>query len=303
VNAEFTPGQIVVGICVLIFAAIIFFLAGVLVGRHDPNAAQVIDTTAPPAIVTETPTTRPAPKPELPPVQTAAVTPTPSPVPPPIAPAADLKKEPAPLGPRSVDLPPLSSAKSSNRTVEVPVEMAPPLVPEVSTTKTDTKTPSKTATESLPPLPGSTKAESTDEKSQAATKTATKPAVGYLEAELADELLESIGGPENSAAKPAPATKTAAAPVAKSAATGSSRGYAIQVGSFSRETREEQANSVKSSLEAVGLTAEVRPTKDKSMYRVLVVGFPDRASAIKALDDLKQRPGFEKAFIQDLSRL
>lgn len=318
VNAEFTPGQIVVGICVLIFAAVIFFLAGVLVGKYDPTVAEVIDTTKPAEIVTETPLIRPAEK-SVPPTQTASATPPPTsnptppsnPSPPPITAAADLKKESSSLGPRTVDLPPLSSAKSPSGTVEVPVKMSPPLIPDApdpsTSNKTDTKSASKSATDSLPPLPGSSKTEAkpamAEEKTQTASKTGAKPPVGYLEAELADELLESIGGPENAPTKSTASTKKEPGSSTKSAPAGSASGYGIQVGSFSKETREEQANSVKRSLEAAGLTAEVRPTKDKSMYRVLVVGFPDRASAIKALDDLKQRPGFEKAFIQDLSRL
>ena len=323
VNAEFTPGQIVVGICVLIFAAVIFFLAGVLVGRNDPTTAQVIDTTTPPPLITETPTQAapPATKAAVPPAQVAATTPPPAQPPsaPPITPAADLKKGTPPGGPRSVDLPPLADAKSSNRTVEVPVQMPPPLVPDApdtkSTTKPDTKSTAKsdakTSTETLPPLPGSTKTEVAGEKAPADTKKAPAdakkspvPANGYIEPELAEELLETIGGPENAPAKPAatPKSGTAAAPKAP-ASTGKGGGFGIQVGSFSKPNREEQANSVKSSVEAAGLTAEVRPTADKSMYRVLVVGFPDRASAIKALNDLKQRPGFEKAFIQNLSQL
>ena len=64
---------------------------------------------------------------------------------------------------------------------------------------------------------------------------------------------------------------------------------------------QEQANELKKRLDAAGLHGEIRKSKD--LCRVLITGYKDRAAAIKALNDLKQRAGFEKAFVQNLSSI
>lgn len=102
---------------------------------------------------------------------------------------------------------------------------------------------------------------------------------------------------EKSATEKPAAEKPAAAP-----ATGGGS-FGLQVGAFPGPNREAQAAELKKRAEAAGLRAEIRPSKDKQYYRVVITGYGDRASALKALNDIKQRPGFEKAFVQDLSKL
>lgn len=317
INAEFTPGQIVIGICVLIFVVMVSFGAGVLVGRGEPHQAQVIDTTVPPSqpAITQEPaqakaaTPPPPPRDATPPVETKAAetkTTDSKPGPPPLPGASVAKKQDSPSGPRTVDLPPLASGKSSNKTVEVPVNMPPPVVETDLPATADPKKSGTAEVSSLPPLPG---------KSDAATPGAKAPEAPKpnpeLESALEEGLLEPIAPQpaksdttkSDASAKSAASTKPAANNKSGAAPAAKGGGYGIQVGSFARPNREEQANSLARTVEASGLKAEVRATADKSMYRVLVVGYPDRASAVKALNDLKVRPGFEKAFIQDLSKL
>jgi len=359
-NAEFTPGQMVMGICVFLFIAVLCFGAGVLVGRLEPKPAVdplAQSVVAPSATADSTttsgqPTTEAAPAaPTAPP----ATAPTPTPPPPRSAIPAP---EPPPPGtvvakktaatPRTVDLPPLgASAKSSNRPleqpVEVPVEVGTPVVPTPSpaapeepaplpTTKSGANTKSgavppatpaaeaaKSTTipaEALPPLPTT--------KSGANTKSGAVPPAPAPELTpsvpmdpeadlLGNELLETM---TPSSKKAAATTKTAAATpagkTAKSATTpeapapaaaGGGGNFGLQVGAFPGPNREAQAAELKKRADAAGLRAEIRPSKDKQYYRVVITGYRDRASALKALDDIKQRPGFEKAFVQDLSKL
>jgi cell division protein FtsN len=215
--------------------------------------------------------------------------------------SATTKKEAMPA-PRSVELPPMDASKSSNRPPEVPVQLEKPPTPEtVVKEEPPAKTDTKTAATNLPPLPekGKTPAPETkpDTKSAAkATETKMAKSQNGLDDPLAEELLEPVSG----AAKKTGAAKPAAAAAAPSAGGGQ---FGIQVGAFPGPNREAQANDMKKRVDAAGLKSEIRPSKDKQYYRVVIVGFKDRASAISALNGLKQRPGFEKSFVQDLSKI
>lgn len=359
-NAEFTPGQMVVGICIFLFAMIASFGAGILVARMDPSfqkTAEVIDLTQP-----GQPTLPNAPKPEkpaTPPASTPAATPSA-----PAAPAAPAAQAPVPPlppapkedpnAPRRVELPAPAAPKSSNKPVEVPVSMPAPVVSEgakpgdtpataaapaeaakpespkpespkteTSPAKTDAKADTKTAAApvaaDLPPLPATTKTGKTETPAETATKTdvakvdpkkagvtPTDPKKGAapVDADLEDDLLEPIATTPKTAATKTGVAKTPAATEKPAAAAPTGGGtFGIQVGAFPGANREAQAAELKKRVDAAGLSAEVRPSKDKQYYRVLVVGYKDRAAAIKALSDLKARPGFEKAFVQDLSKL
>lgn len=353
-NAEFTPGQMVIGICIFLFAMIASFGAGILVARMDPSfqkTAEVIDLTQPgqPTLPSATKLDKPATPPASTPATTPATPSAPTAQPPaaqaPVPPLPPAPKE-DPNAPRRVELPAPSAPKSSNKSVEVPVSMPPPVVSEgtkpaeappappaaptdsaktettpaaKTDTKADTKTAAAPAAADLPPLPAASKTGKTDTPAETATKTEvakvdpkktgttpTDPKKGATpaDADLEEDLLEPISSAPKTATKTG-AAKTPATTEKPAATTAPAGGgtFGIQVGAFPGANREAQAAELKKRVDAAGLGAEVRPSKDKQYYRVLVVGYKDRAAAIKALSDLKQRPGFEKAFVQDLSKL
>lgn len=79
-------------------------------------------------------------------------------------------------------------------------------------------------------------------------------------------------------------------------------GYGIQVASFLGEQRASRAKSYQKELETeLQCDTTVLRSNDDRFYRVVIVGYADRASANAACAELKVRPGFSDIFVRSLS--
>jgi len=320
VVTEFTPGQLVIGVCVMLFFAVLCFGAGILVGRNDPS----LNTLPPADLAAATPATT-APLDSIP-------------APPPAA-GRGMQQSPrtpdAPTQPQAITLPPIASNAPPTAAAEIPVKLEtqptpelPPVVPPANTQPANTPAPAPItapapATEksaALAPIPAPDASKTATTPKPADPKAGALPAIPppapkapappVLDEDdlLAQSALEPIAAkkapqPKSATAPPATAPPAATPPTPKSAASGGSGAFGIQIGAFPGPNRESQANDLLKRTQAAGFSAEVRTSKDKQYYRVVITGYRDRASAVKALESLKQRPGYDKAFIQDLSKL
>lgn len=93
----------------------------------------------------------------------------------------------------------------------------------------------------------------------------------------------------------------AAAAPAQSASPAGMGKFGIQLVAFRGDDRRTSADALKQKLKTnAGLNAEVIPSPDDQNYRVIVVGYPDKQSAEKALNDVRTKTGFKDAFIKSL---
>ncbi|HNZ49197.1 MAG TPA: SPOR domain-containing protein [Candidatus Hydrogenedentes bacterium] len=106
------------------------------------------------------------------------------------------------------------------------------------------------------------------------------------------------------APQPAPAPKAAPAPQkeAAPAKAPSGRGkFGVQLGAFSGAERQAKAQALQRKVkEKAGMTAEIDISSNKEIYKVIVVGFPDKEAATKALPGLKQKLGISEGFVKAL---
>lgn len=131
-----------------------------------------------------------------------------------------------------------------------------------------------------------------------ATTTASSPAPAApqqppeltpVEAPIEDLPLEPLDPPQPE--------KTAAANVP---ATGSHK-FGIQLIAYNGADRRSKAEALCGKVQKdSGLQAAIIPSEDDAYYRVVVVGYADRASADKALGEVRAKTGFKDAFIKPL---
>lgn len=294
-TAEFSSGQLIVGICVSLFLALIFFVAGLFVGKNDPSLrtqqasnADEIGRTADKQ--SEAP--RETPKGEG--TQTSPRVTAPKP-----DPGMFTNREER-SGPRVTELPPLpppgsassgspiSVSKDSSTVVapappvikpsespQPPAAPIPPVKEEPAPVTPDpvvAGSPPKGQTAQLEPI----SVELEPEKvviAQAAPPTPVKPA---------------LPTPAESEASPAPAQ----------IAIGT---WAIQISAFQDANRkaraEEHAKKVKSETQ---MNVVAVPSADEKYYRVLAVGYKDRSAAVAASTELKKKAGYSEVFVRQM---
>jgi DedD protein len=100
--------------------------------------------------------------------------------------------------------------------------------------------------------------------------------------------LPSSAQPPRTPAQSAPVRETSPAPIASSPSVPTSRGWAVQAGSFASKTT---ADRLATDLSSSGQNAFVMPVKSgtSTLYRVRIGPFADRAAANDALRAVKER--------------
>ncbi len=79
-------------------------------------------------------------------------------------------------------------------------------------------------------------------------------------------------------------------------------GYGIQMASFLGEDGERRAQAFQEQLqEELACETTILKSQDERYYRVVIVGYADRALASAACAELKKRPGFADIFVRSLS--
>jgi len=290
-TAEFTSGQLVIGICVTFFLAAFCVMVGILIGKYDPSlqhpqdagrtaktAARVQEkdraVRAPSAsegIQTTPRTNMLKPEDEMP-----AKTPTAR-----EGSGPEHQERPG----RRVFLPPLPTVRNSTPVPDAPVRLSPSDGAESTVSRVQIAPLSEALAERV--LSEAAPAPS-DPGPQAA------PAIA---SERADSAEEGVGGPE-AVLPQEPQAETAAVLPETPPARGN---FGIQAASFSGHERERKAADFKRRLkENAGLDSEILNSEDGQYCRVVIIGYETRASASAACAELKQKAGFADAFVRAL---
>lgn len=327
--AEITTGQLILYTCLVLALMAFVFGAGVIVGRVDHSGKPSADEPVAAAAGTETTqTATPAPSvtetysvPAFPPQEGEASSvregETASPQPTatetnetPVAQtggnngnavASPNPDTPKPknifmsMTPRLTSMNPLPSNRTRNIQVEAPVRDPKPdtagIEGEVSTTppaetvqtaQTDPQTP---AQQSVPLTTTPTPPTSSETPQKIPELTPITPEEPPIE----DLPLEPLPTPQ-------PETKTPTSVPAASAYK-----FGIQLVAFSGADRQSSAEALRQKVQKEnGLQATVIPSEDDQYYRVVVVGYADRASADKALSSVRAKTGVKDAFVKPL---
>lgn len=314
---DFTPGQLILAICIVLVAALVCFSMGILVGRYTERSSRPEQTR----------TTEPAgPKArELPPV-------TKKPTPEPKAPGEGIQETPRrvkiptrPMLSEPSALPTTSGGppkRSATRIAEhpAPPKPEPAAKPQLPELPTPPQRPSETKDTRGPVAPGprrpdaaatpvTTPAEApadtpkgTPEDAARELTPATEP-VDFEEPVALEPLSVEPSKPEEPKAPPQP-TGTAKPPAhpeetRPTAGRPPKGAYSIQVASFSGAHKEQLAADFKKRLEAQGeFKSELVLSEDGKYLRVVVGSYPDRETARAACGELRKRPGFADCFVK-----
>ncbi|HOV72642.1 MAG TPA: SPOR domain-containing protein [Candidatus Hydrogenedentes bacterium] len=265
-SSEFSSSQLVIATCVFLIMALVCFALGVLVGRYDAAAFR--------------------PKQNVPSAETAAGPSRPFPP----APRGG-NTEPQPVGvqksPRPVVMPPTQSqtpgfpsadgaAPSGPRVSEHPAPPAKPETPAAPSAAPVSSPPSKPET---PAPPAATTEVKPAAPSAPSATTTTPPESPKPDTESVPPVVETPAGTTLLPATAAPGV------------------YGIQVASFSGANRQQMAEASKKRLEAnTDMKADLLPSEDGKIIRVIVGHYPDKDSAAQACAELKKRAGFADCF-------
>jgi DedD protein len=190
-------------------------------------------------------------------------------------PARASSQQSSPLKTYTIDLS-RSPGVSSSAQLE---ERAPP--PE---TLAETAPPESSLSDSMPP------AENSADAAQASPEFESAPQAEERVAAAAPQVAANPPSeqPPRTPARSAPARETSPAPIASSSPVPTSRGWAVQAGSFASKAT---ADRLARDLSKSGQNAFVMPVKSgtSTLYRVRVGPFADRAAANDALRGVKER--------------
>lgn len=280
-TAQFSSGQLVIGICVSLFVLLAAFLLGVLVGKYDSSlrnpevaAPQGVQTTSVPTKTLDgggrqTTPRRPEPvtlppidKPEVDTSQGRVTELAPLPANPPAGSA------PAPAPPAMQTIPPPPPPVVAPAPVSTPIE--PPSALPATAPAT---TPPPVVTAANAPVPATVVPE---EAVPAPVVTPPPPPPPVLEPSTPPE-------PEDLIAPVAP------------------QGFGIQVISLSGPDRAAKAVEVQRKLQSAGYQSIVTQYEGGKKYAVMAVGFADKAAAETATQELRKIKEFKDCFIKKLS--
>ncbi len=265
-TAQFTPGQLIIGICVSLFVLLAAFLLGVLVGKYDRSLKETATPAADTVIAGG---------------QGVQVSPR---VPEPVSlpPAPDRATADQPPDTPVVDLPPLPATPDVDETQ--PAEEPPPAPPAAAPDESDV---------SVEPPPQDVAA-----PTAAAAPSPPPPALVPLEPPPEEPPAAEEPAAVAEAAPPPPPTPPPA-PV-QAATEAVPTGYGVQVVSLTGDRRIEGAASCQSKLKAQGWESVILQYNEGQSYAVVVVGFADRAAALAARDALRQQKEFKDCFVKTL---
>jgi hypothetical protein len=301
-TAEFTSGQLVIGICVSLFLCLVCFLSGVLVGRYQPHQAITREkrtggeAPAPVSTIPEEETAKPQISKSAPPGPKAAneahgTQTSPRPIR-----TAQTRSEPAAAKPAALEKKTTPDEKQEKESTDFlnpglrtgpRITRLPPLPPTRPKPAAAAANPDKISKPAspggetepfqlipLPEMPPVDEEEPGSEKTAAAAE--KKPAAK-----------------ENNAAqpeKPASAGKTSPVPA--------SPGWGVQLASFQGPDKEKNARDYLRRLkENADITAERFTSADNQYCRVIITGYQSRDEAAKASLEIRKKAGFADAFV------
>jgi cell division protein FtsN len=306
-TAEFTSGQLTIGICTFLLVGCVTFVLGIVVGKYQREYSP---NSVPPRVEEIAPTHDEPTKDKD--VSSSANTPAPDPSPPASSETPKTKAE-APSGPQGIQTSPRLDSMIPKKTSPEVVAVAPAKentqLPPPALSPGETKQ-KKPRSRSLPPLgpdpSGSVPPSTPSTASQATVAKATTAPFKVVPLPKAEEKNDrpKKASPEKSPkpttvakqsvkkeAKPAPA-KPAAAKLGK---------FGLQVAALAGEKRAAKAEECQRRLkEHAGYDSVVLKSDDGKYHRVVVPGFADRATAAAALKKLKAKAGFSDAWIREL---
>lgn len=303
--AEFTSGQLVIGICVALFVALTCFLLGVLLGKRDPSlqahtgaATETVESAREGAQKSPRPGVLDAQAPETP---------------------LDPYTTPAERnGPRVTNVAPLGGNESAPpgptriRRVSESPEATPEERPVNLTTPEDedneeagTSAPERTQTAAAEPPPpreddssssGPVRLQGSEPPVEVGRPTTESPQTAQQ-----DQPTPTVPAPQPTLPQ---AREAEQPPAASAAASATGRGsWGIQVASFLGSDRANRAEEARQRVEQeTSMRAGVFPSPDGSIHRVLIIGFADKPSATAATQTLRQRNGYSDAFVKELPR-
>lgn len=193
------------------------------------------------------------------------------------------------MAPRRTSMDPLPSNRSKPIQVEAPVREP---KPDPAATSPEGEAPAQppagtpsTAVQTAPPPP-----QPAAQPPAAPAAPQQPPELTPVEAPIEDLPLEPLDPPQPE--------KTASANVP--AVTGGHK-FGIQLIAYNGADRRAKAEALCGKVQKdSGLQAAIIPSEDDAYYRVVVVGYADRASADKALGEVRAKTGFKDAFIKPL---
>ncbi len=313
IGSEFTSGQLVIAICMILVLALICFSLGVLVGKYEKNsglalqqartpernvsmppAPRNLEQTAPQEGVQTSPRPLPAQpqqKPAAPgfPASQPKVAEIPAP-----APASASGTSPAPAAPMQ------TAQAQPQATAAQPQPPAPPAAPTVPAAPVQQGQPAAAPPAQAPPAAGAP-AQPGAQPAPSAPAQAPQPE-GVIASPAASPA--APGQPAVVEATPAAAGKPGSGQKASAAAKGQIDGgkggaYGIQVASCTGPKRKQNAEEFKKRLQTnAGLQADLIPSSDGQRISILVGNYPDKESAKKACAELKKRAGFAECFVK-----
>lgn len=325
--------QHVIVICIILFASVVCFMLGILLGRWlqsnemyaagtvPARTASVAEDVAPPVTPPKSAATS-----SQPPVQEGSGEGTqayPRHVTLPAAEANAPADQTSQGAPPEIQLPsmaatPATPALPPPATEETPAATTPDAAPAVATATEAAKPPEAAAAATTTPenaAPATTTPKEAAPAAKAPEKAAaaaTAPPVAAVATSAGMTADEPIVLPSDSDVPPKPgkagapsgAPATAAKAVAEPALPAGSPGngkYGIQVASLlganRQQAAEEYARRVKAQL---GLDAVLIPCESPPCVRVLVGSYPTQTAASEACNLLRKRPGFDKCFVKPL---
>jgi len=179
----------------------------------------------------------------------------------------DAKKQPAP----SVSTTPVTTTSAQPPAAQTPPATAP-----------SAQTPTAPATVPTTPAPASP----------------AKPAAEVKDKPLLTPITPDEPPIEDLALEPLAPTPAPVPPPAPAAVSGK---FGIQLAAFTGADRSARAEALQKKLNTESkVQTQIIPSTDNQAYRVVVGGFPDKAAAEKALNDIRAKTGFPQAFVKAL---
>ena len=306
---EFTSGQLVIGTCAALFVMVFCFLAGMLIERMLSGDQVVFNETSnPPAISQEESaaaatqrdrgTSRSSSLPrnasDAPPLSAVDSTPKET-----VVAAVDPAKPSRGTGPRVTKLPPLPPAE----------EKAPENPALQLTRNTPTSPAKKNAANKVPPTPNTDAQAASnsvaakpekpgiEQKESPVKPPPTLPSTQVAKKETSER---EIPAKPQAQSTPPPKTIPKATQEAKPTKKIERGKYGIQVASLQGSSRQADAAEYLSRLAKGGYNAKVIPSADERYYRVAIVGYNDRASAVVGCKALREKAAFYDAWVVEL---
>ncbi len=262
---EFSPGQLVMAICTILLLGLVSFLVGVLVGRHDHSYTDARLFSLGDERTAEERSSHGADR--------------------------EPEGEGVQVSPRPIGLPGDSTGDGRVRSTELP---APPGLSADARQRDATPRPSR-GREREPVPPAFEDANDAPEESEPAEE----PEEPAEDPEEPDEPEEESTPPEDEVEE---SLDIEPLTVDDEESPASASGpYSIQVVAYSAADRTKAAAYAREIQSRTNINTQVAQSEDGQHLRIFVGSYPDRESAERVLEELKDKDGFEESFVRTRS--